>query len=269
MSVYTTELRHIVESGFDLKLTDYPIFDEDYRPDLNRKIIDHFYFREIGFETAGLFANRLRVRLNEIMPYYNQLYKSALLEFDPLNNEHSEETEKRSYSDDSEDWGTNTRKSDGESENHSMSGGETSDARTDTGKMVENSSDTGATETIGSDTPQGFLSTTDLDAGTWATNASRGKTSSIHDGSSSTDAVSTGKSQSQSATDQTARFTNNDSDTEHKTGKRGGWANVERSIMARRGVSGASLLLEFRETFLNIDMLIIGELESLFMGVWK
>lgn len=45
----------------------------------------HYWMREIGAETAGLFKLYLNRTMAEIMPYYNQLYKSAQLDFDPLN----------------------------------------------------------------------------------------------------------------------------------------------------------------------------------------
>ena len=85
MSNYTTQLRYIIESGIDIGLHDYPIFDENYRDTLNQKLINHYYLDEIGSETLQLFIFRLNRNMNEIMPYYNQLYKSAQLEFDPLN----------------------------------------------------------------------------------------------------------------------------------------------------------------------------------------
>ena len=85
MSNYTTQLRYIIESGIDIGLRDYPIFDESYRDALNKKLIEHYYMDEIGSETLQLFIFRLNRNMCEIMPYYNQLYKSAQLEFDPLN----------------------------------------------------------------------------------------------------------------------------------------------------------------------------------------
>lgn len=85
MSNYTTQLRYIIESGIDIGLHDYPIFDENYRDTLNQKLINHYYLDEIGSETLQLFIFRLNRNMNEIMPYYNQLYKSAQLKFDPLN----------------------------------------------------------------------------------------------------------------------------------------------------------------------------------------
>ena len=65
MAVYTTQLRTLIESGFDIGLNDYEIFDETYRPILNKKIIEHYFVREIGAETAGLFKLYLNRKMRE------------------------------------------------------------------------------------------------------------------------------------------------------------------------------------------------------------
>ncbi len=108
MSTYTTQLRWIVErkqqeAGADpddfspaydfLGLDRYPIFDENYRSILNDKIIRHFYFREIGFETAGQFAWFLRRTMDEHMPYFNKLYLSESIVIDPITNKRYSWTE--------------------------------------------------------------------------------------------------------------------------------------------------------------------------------
>ena len=62
----------------------YPIFDESYRRVIESKILMHYYTREICEETVGLWKLRLMSRMNEIMPYYNQLYESELLKFNPF-----------------------------------------------------------------------------------------------------------------------------------------------------------------------------------------
>ena len=87
MSKYTTELRYIIESGYDLQaLKSYPIFDENYRQILNQYILNHFWLREIGAETVGEFDLFLTNTMNEIMPYYNGLFRMAMSEIDPLTN---------------------------------------------------------------------------------------------------------------------------------------------------------------------------------------
>ena len=104
MSKYTTELRFICEtyagktesSGYNSvaeiiekarpKVFDFsfPMFDESYRPVLETKILKRYYTREISEETVGLWKLRLDTKLNEIMPYFNKLYESELIQFNPL-----------------------------------------------------------------------------------------------------------------------------------------------------------------------------------------
>jgi len=97
MSKYTTELRFICEmkSGFPLEEIpdkspeeiiaaarpvifdfDYPIFRADLKEPLELKILRHYYTREIGQETFGLWKWRLQAKLNEIMPRYNKMYEA-------------------------------------------------------------------------------------------------------------------------------------------------------------------------------------------------
>ena len=86
MADFTIELRDVCArySDAELGLNAYPIFDEDYRPHLNKLIKDHYWFRETAYETASMFAHQLRHRLELVMPYYNQLYESTRIKFDPL-----------------------------------------------------------------------------------------------------------------------------------------------------------------------------------------
>jgi hypothetical protein len=104
LSKYTTEVRFICETltGLDesagltnvnkviadarplLFNFEYPIFDANYKEELETKILYHYYTREIAHESVSLWRLKLQTKLTEIMPYYNQLYKSALLEFNPL-----------------------------------------------------------------------------------------------------------------------------------------------------------------------------------------
>lgn len=89
MAKYTTTIRNLMDNNFDFGLKDYPIFDPEYRTVLNNKILMHYYMDEIGFETAGLFKVYLNNKMNEIMPYYNELYKKQkdlLLNFDKTTN---------------------------------------------------------------------------------------------------------------------------------------------------------------------------------------
>lgn len=159
MSKYTTELRYIVENeklyppmegSLSLKsaLESYPLYLEAYidpttqetrnrRLELNTKIIEHYYFREIGFETVPRFLFALRRKMNEIMNYYNQMYKSATIDFNPLWNVEMHEK----YTHTIEDNSTTTSKGE------STSGGE----NTTTVDNINIESDTPPTELTESD----------------------------------------------------------------------------------------------------------------------
>lgn len=228
MSKYTTQLRWIVEqlgSGLDVPegqeyanavykyigLDKYPIYDEYYRPKLNDKIINHFYFREIGFETAAQFAWYMRRTMNEIMPKYNRLYETLLTDFDhPL-----------------ADW---TRHRVG-----NIEGATTSDTDT-TGRSENDTHD----RNVFQDTPMNMLS---------------------NEGSPSIENL-----------DYATTVTYDDSRTDGTTS--GTSKNKGTSITDRiedeygRNRSLASLINEFAEKFVDIDLLIIGDLETLFMGLW-
>lgn len=151
MSKYTVTLRQIIQSGFDIGLKDYPIYNEEHRETLNNMIINHYLMSEIGQETPELFRIYLNNTMNEIMPRYNLMYK-ALDEYyaqqSLLGNIDLTTTETIS--------GTNNQTNSG----------------TDTVKNYINQSG----KNIRMDTPQGELALQDIDAQTvYATEASISK----------------------------------------------------------------------------------------------
>ena len=144
MAKYTITIKTLIDNNFDFKMTQYPIFDENYRETLNNNILNHYYENEIGFETAPLFRFYLNQKLNEIMPYYNELYKVQKKLIDDnllLNNVNLTE---------------------------SLQGSNTTET-----SSTSQSSNNG--KNLFQDTPQGNLSQTDIDAQTWATNLTLNK----------------------------------------------------------------------------------------------
>ena len=79
MSKYTIELRYIYD---DVKynLFDFPynLYDNDLKPWFEEKFFQHFMFYEIGFESIAMFKQRLMSKLNDIFPYYKQLYETEI-----------------------------------------------------------------------------------------------------------------------------------------------------------------------------------------------
>lgn len=65
---------------------EYPFFNERYQREFETHLIRHFFTREIGYETEWLFKFKLETWLQINMPYYNQLFESELIKYDPLSN---------------------------------------------------------------------------------------------------------------------------------------------------------------------------------------
>ena len=91
---YTEVLCNLIKNPqtkplIDQAMSTYPLYEsttnKEYnipniiptRQELNKKILDYYMYREIGFETVNRFLHELEISLNEIMPYYNQLFFSA------------------------------------------------------------------------------------------------------------------------------------------------------------------------------------------------
>lgn len=255
MAVYTTQLRSICESiaereglvGYsdvaDVIATarpsifnfNYPIFDEDYRPVLETKIIKHFYTREIGLETYGLWKLKLDTKLNEIMPYYNEMYRSTKFEYDPL-------------------MDTNITKSNGgtrkESGNVKTIGSNSGNSTVTTdadSTVVLNGNDI----VKNSNTPQGGID--GLESGKYMSSASIDKVDNTT--TTNTGGTTTGESGSEYDDTVTRDLTTTDEYTEKVIGKSG----IK---------SYSQYIVEFREAIINVDMMIIEELEELFMLIY-
>jgi hypothetical protein len=114
MAKYTTQLRSYIESGGKVFDFDYPLFDPTYKSVLEQKILDYYYFREIGLETIAQFKWFLKSKMNRIMPVYNEMYSQnqVFKTYDPYKNKNVTTTDSR------------TTKSDGNS--NSTSGGNNS-----------------------------------------------------------------------------------------------------------------------------------------------
>ena len=128
---------------------------------LSRKIVDHYYMREIGFETIGLFQHYVKVRMQEIMEKMLPMIYSNAIKYDPLVNVDFTETFSREIE--------NTGESTSESSNNSSGLG------------------------VNSDTPEGQITKADILAGNYAsqTNASESESSTSDETNTSSNTVET------------------------------------------------------------------------------
>lgn len=66
MSKYTAELRTIIDNGFDIFDFEYKRTDESKAivsdEELQQGFINHYYFREVGFETLERFKHKLKTQ---------------------------------------------------------------------------------------------------------------------------------------------------------------------------------------------------------------
>lgn len=211
MADFTMALKDVLRvTNGNIGLDTYPVFDEAYRAGLTEKIQNHYWNREIGVESIEMFRFNMRRKMAEIMPYYNQLYKSEQIKFDPLSTM------------DIETVANNTQTS------------ESTAASTAT----NSASQLGNGITVNSTFPQQALR--DNDTGNYADSSAESKT----------DTTSSGNG------------------TEDRTEKGNGSADSE---SRSKGYSGpaADLLMRYRASLLNIDMLVIADLQELFMFVWN
>lgn len=317
MSKYTTELRFICEdlSGLDESVGydsvaeviegarthifdfSYPIFDSAYKPSLETKILRHFYTREICAETYGRWKLFLEAKMNEIMPYFNKLYESELIDFQPLYD--------ADYHRDGTSEGTNAgTKSFNTSRTSTNSGTDTTtrsnnDTSTLSGSDLKTTEGTQHNETethnrdvysewnLYSDTPQGGIAgitgaedPPSLADNGYLTNARH----IIHDGDGT---ESSGETDATNDVDETTTYGRVDtrvgagtettqhgkqnvtSGTDGETSSGSNEKEYSEHVYGRMGTrTGAELLMEYRKTFLNIDMDVIRALEPLFFGLW-
>lgn len=165
-----TQAKHEI----DLAMAEYPLYETDStltrtygtayavptRQELNDKILNHYRYQEIGQETFGRWLFELKTALNEIMPYYNQLFYSADQDFNPIYNVDYKKT---------------------------IMGSQNANSNT-TSTGSDSSSNEEFTKTVHTKTPQDMLSlsNTDIDSVNYADDANWGKSSGSTSGTNTT-----------------------------------------------------------------------------------
>jgi hypothetical protein len=263
MSKYTTELQNILQTDFDLGMDTYPIFSSAYRDTLNNKIFNHYKFYEIGFETAERFKHYLNTTMNEIMPYYNKLYQSELLVINPL-------LSFERKTDSTKDIGSTTIK---EVDNTANSTGDTNvlinntinqDTILDTTKNLD-STNTVKNKDIHSDTPQSILQDTDIETNYFASDVNIISNDGVVDEEEVLNSV-----EGVVKTDIADNDTHMETETTTSEDATETLTLNETNVITENGfeIPLSDLLLRYRETFLNIDLMIIKDLKDLFLMIY-
>lgn len=178
MATYTMQLRRVVDiygrdeveswfSSYNLadfltpeqiaQINKYNVWSKEK---LASQIVDHYFMREIGFETPALFAHYAKLTMNELMGSYLLKIYTQFLEYDPLSSvDYTEEY---------------TREIEGSSEGSSNS----------------NSQNSAEGFNINNDTPQQRITKQNLDSGIYASSTNQSETSSQIQDETNTEASS-------------------------------------------------------------------------------
>lgn len=292
MSIFTTELRYPIEqyqddNGLDRRtydagvyqligLDEYPIFEESYRSKLNNKIIEHYYFKEIGTDTLGRFRWYMRTTMNEIMPYFNALYEAQNSITDPMTNRNLswrevwQLAETGGYTTD-RDGGTTYGRRDVATTESETDYGRT-EHRANGGKDTQLAGST-KDKVIHSETPMNELQTNAVENGNYATDVTftthegqrasetvyGGTTDVTNGGADTTTSERTSQASGRDTTDSNERYTRALDTDGTKT----------HTDLGYDGTTPTALLAELADKFVNIDVQIIERLAPLFMGLWE
>lgn len=301
----TLELRDVLETGVNIWGDDgsipwyepdltgleepyYSICDMASPQFLKKRIEDHFYFRQIGCETLGRWLHMFRTHVAQIMPYYAQLYKSQELMFrldDPFGNVDIVETFEEETKGNTSGTQTGTASSSGSSSSESSSTAESSGSST--GKTTGSSS-ASSTSTLSNDktstenkehrfsnTPQESISNIDsylteaakdkntITEGVDGTESTSSQSSDTADTENESESTTTGSTTSSSETSGSSNTNNTTTGTTSGTVKH---------TLTRKGNQGVNTyahdMKELRETFINIEQMIIADLNHLFLGIY-
>ena len=184
MSKYTLQLRELfepikfnpplytreeIESWFkNYELNDYLTEDQIQvienagiwsKDKLARKIVDHYYMREIGLETPPLFKHYAKVKMQELMEEKLPLIYSSAIKYDPLVNVDYTETFERQAD--------------------------------NTGESKSNSNNNSSSLGVNSNTPQGQISKSDILQGQFASSTTATENEALINDSTNTSSNTT------------------------------------------------------------------------------
>ena len=231
----------------------YPFFDEEYKKVFETNFIRHFYMREIGYETEGLFKMMLEDWLNINMPYFNRMFESELIEFDPLLNsqmtvEHTKKNDKEQTDDRNL---TGTTESDGTVNS-------TTNQKTD-----ENIEDDNFNRDVSADTPDDRLALTTQDGSgilEYASFISENTENNKRNRDVEMDSTTQDTTSLDTSVNQNDKLKSNVNELEDFIQNRVGKIGVQ---------SYSKMIQEYRDSFLRIEKTIFDEMRVLFMGVYS
>ena len=275
MSNYTTSIYELIESGDTIFTFDYPFYNEiEGAKDLfEQKFKDVFMFHEIGFDDVEVFRHYLKTKMITLYPYYYQLYQTELRckDIDFMLNKDLKETFTRELNKEAniestlQDTGSNTQ---------TTTGTDSTDVKNKSTEemssvLSDDYNENNEVETKVSDVNNG-LSSSELASG-YLTSVNKENTNNSYDltENNSLNAVNETESLSTNTKDITINNTVEGLKTENTDNNEVISESTELISQGNIGVtSSAELLEKWRRVLIDIDMMLINDLATLFLKIY-
>lgn len=294
---YTVVLKALMDNpearaALDDALSRYPLYEKKStekfipsyiptREQLNNKILNHYKYREIGFETVGRFLDELEIAMEEIMPEYNLLFLTADQDFNIIWNVDYEKNIQRTHrtTDNTETDTTNTGSTITANEAETITDNDTKTIKTGTTEIDTDNTTTveRADKAVKTGTPQGYTSipasaidtVTRADEVNW--NKEGTETTEDHFTKNTTNETDTTEEDGKTTTTGSGSTETSDTGKATTTGTTEGTADEKETTKGNFGVvSAQDLILKYRETIINIEKMIIDNdrIQDLFMLIY-
>lgn len=253
-------------------LSTYPIYTpkskQEYIPsiiptreELNKKLLNHYKHREIGFETVGRFVDELEIAMNEIMPYYNQLMFTQDQDYNIIYNVDYKRTTDTVREGDSKSEVEGSEQVVKDDEANSKTTGKATDSSVTDTEMSDNG------KAVQSATPQSQLgiSSWEIDSVKYADEAKWNNSESRSIGTTD------GESETTTDHESNAKSTTKGTNTNKASGEHSENENVIETTKGNFGVvSAQDLVAKYREIIINIEQMIINDerIKELFLSVY-
>lgn len=272
MAQVTVELRKLLQmNNFELFDFPYQFDDNNFKAQIEQAVIDYYYNYEIGTETPAEFKRRFQAKWLSFIDYYNLLYNTTLLTYNPLiNYKLTEALDQLTATNNLQDT-TATTSSNGTTTQEGTDVLEqttsTDSTRTDNLTANTTTSSEGSGNEKTSDYPQQPIAGGDyLEGEKTSTTSSSGTNNTTNTGTQKN--VGTGTNDSTTTSDNTS--VSEDSTNTTGTLTNNGTANTsyEKTIEGLTGTSYQELIAKERQNLIRLIPMIISELKPLFILVY-
>ena len=296
MAQVTVELRKLIKlNNFELFDFSYQFDDQKFKSQLEQSVIDYYYNYEIGTETPDEFKRRFQAKWLSFIDYYNLLYNTTLLSYNPLINYKMTEAleqlattnnTQNSVTDTSSNGTTTQEGTDVLKQTTSTDNTRTDNltskndtTRTDNLKSVVSNSSEGSWNEKTSDYPQQAIAGGDFLEGEKTSTTSTSGTNTTDNTGTQTNSGTTlntgtqkntgsGTTDSTTTSDNTAVSEDRSNTTGTLTSNGINNTNYEKTIEGLTGTSYQELIAKERQNLIRLIPMIISELKPLFILVY-